>query len=322
MNPKAPKTDFLAETEEEVDETPEAEEEGEEQVEDASARAELPSLVPTTSGPLTPIDILNEKPLMKLMVVGEPGIGKTVLAASVVEHPDLAPAVVFSFEGGLLSVPRKYRDRIKMVPIRSIDDLERGFWDLVNKKPGWEKYKTAIIDSGTEMQTLSLENIVRGEFVKERKKVKDAAKRKRTLDDIFQADYGKDTARLKRIFRWFRDAPFHLVVTALPKKIYAKKRNKSDRNEEAKLVGVVPSFTDKLGTSVRGYMDFVWFLGEDSKKEHFLLTSTKGAYYAKTRGVDFYNAIGQVVPCPINEPVLANLYAKLVETEHKTGDKK
>lgn len=268
------------------------------------------------AGKLIPQEILDERPYIKLLVYGNPGVGKTKLTTTAVDHPDMSPAVIFSFEGGLLSVPRETRSRLKKVPIKSISDLENGFWNLVNKQPGWEHFKTAILDSGTEMQTLSLEEIVRAAMAKEAKAGKKERKRK-SPDEIFQQDYGKDTARLRRVFRWFRDAPFHTIITALPKFVYAKKRT-NNPNEEAKLEAVIPAFTAKLGTSVQGYMDFVWYLFEEKKtRDHYLLTQPQGAFYAKTRGIDFAKKIGQKVSCPIDQPVLADLFSKLLETEMK-----
>lgn len=252
-----------------------------------------------------PYDVVVKKPYVNLLVHGPPGAGKTVLAATAQEHPDMQNVLFLNIEGGLLSLGTK--KGVKAVDIRRVDDLEEVFWKLVNKEPGWDKYQTVVIDSGSELETLSLQGIASDAFDDAKARHKEKSKRT-SIDDLWQEDYGKNSARLKRVFRWFRDAPFHVIITALSKKVFSKP---PDKNTEPVLLDVVPSFTDKLCTSVMGYCDFVWYMYQDEEGKRHLLTQPKGVYRAKTRGVKFPVAIGPVVA----EPNLAKLYAQLLKSE-------
>ena len=152
------------------------------------------------------------------------------------------------------------------------------------------------------MQTLALQEIVAAS-------IKKKGDKNRSPDDIHLEDYGKCTAKLKRLFRQFRDLPYHVVVTALAKREMPDAGGK--RGVDPLLV--YPDFTQKLAFSVMGYFDFVWYLNQDGDNNRQLLTQEHGPYKAKTRGPDFAKAIGKVV----HNPNLAELFDQLVKTESK-----
>ena len=116
-----------------------------------------------------------------------------------------------------------------------------------------------------------------------------------------------NTSRLKRIFRLFRDADFHFFVSALTRKIEDDKGNMTE---------MAPHFTQKLGETLMGYMDFVWFMYVDKDGNRKMLTQPKGPYKAKTRGQEFAEAIGAVVENP-TMPELYELYLKSGNTNKK-----
>jgi len=266
-----------------------------------------------TAAAPTPATITKDNLKFKGLIVGPPGVGKTTFAATAVEHPDMREVLFLNFEGGFLGLEKSVRDRVHKVDIASPEDLEATFWALVNKDPRYASIKTVIIDSGTEMQTMSLESAVRSRIQRDTKKGKTPKDGEEfSVDDIYQEDYGKDTARLRRLFRWFRDAPYHVIITALTKEVYAKG---VARGVEPKLEAVLPSFTAKLNESVRGYMDFVWYLFQDGEGKRGLLTQERGAWKAKTRGPAFAAALGERVDLPSGKPHLAEIYDRLLKAE-------
>lgn len=249
----------------------------------------------------SPVEV--KKPFFNAMIWGPPGVGKTVLAATCADHPDLAPALVLNIEGGLLSLGT--RKNIQKVEIRSFEELEGYFWKISQKVKPFDVYKTVILDSATEIQTLSLLGITTNEVEKSKKK---GDSKRTSIDEIFVGDYGKDTARLKRVFRWFRDAPVNVIFTALQKNVFAKT---TTQNEEPKLLSVEPWLTEKLGQALMGYVDFVWYLNVNAEGKRCLLTRDRGMFKGKTRGLNFSKALGEVVV----EPNLAVLYDLLLKTE-------
>ena len=222
---------------------------------------------------------------MNILVYGIPGVGKTVFAASAQDCPHMKDVLVLNIEGGLLSVAD--RGDITAVDIRSMEELEEQFWNLANRKEGYERFQTVVIDSGSELQTLNLEQIARQSLNKPESK-----RQGKTMDDLWIEDYGKSTANLRRIFRWFRDLPLHVIITALPKTIYSGTRGQGEPT------AVVPSLTDKLGESLMGYVDAVWYMYMDSEENRKILTQSKGIHRAKTRGIAFSKSLGLVLEDP------------------------
>lgn len=253
------------------------------------------------------------------LLYGNPGVGKTSLAATAADHPDLAPVLFLNFEGGLVSVA--HRTDIMAVDIRSIADLEAAFWKLQRGEfPG---VKTVVIDSITEMQTLSLET-VSGVRVK-----RDIDKGKENVDPdmISLEDYGKSTAQLRRLMRWYRDLPLNLIVTALPKVVVIGQEKLPPELRQPSVIR--PSLTDKLGESVMGYMDWCWYyfqrevpkIGDGGKQigletERVLVTRDRGVVRAKTRGHHFAASLGEAGT--IINPSLATVYQQFQDTQRKS----
>lgn len=259
-----------------------------------------------TPDELVPESIVAEKPFINALVYGPPGAGKTSFAATAQKHEAMKNVLFLNFEGGLLSVASV--PGLRKINIKSINALEEVFWKLVNKDKGFETIQTVVLDSGSELQTLDLEITARDKY-QEMFKEKGVHSKRESVDDLWQEDYGKSTARLRRIFRWFRDAPFHTITTALPRKTFKKGATK---DSEPILVSVSPAFTDKLGQSVMGYVDFVWYLYADESGERCLLTQEEGVFKAKTRGAIFAPTIGKL----IKNPDLASLYDQLLQSEN------
>lgn len=249
-----------------------------------------------TSG-LPPIyEVTAESVYVNLMIYADPGAGKTTLAAMANEHPAMREVLFANVEGGLLSVTGQ---GIHAIDINSVDDLEALYWELVKGKEGSLGHiRTVVIDSGSEVQSLNLEEIVAEEIEEDEKG------KRYSQDDIWLSDYGRSTAQLKRVFRWFRDLDCHLIITALAKTIMPPQpqgRGKGMSQSLAKQPdrdpkSVDPLFTEKLGNAVKGYVDFVWYIYEDSNEdgdpERWILTQRQGPIFAKTRGARFRTALG------------------------------
>lgn len=248
-----------------------------------------------------PYRIILDKPKINFLVYGPPGVGKTTFAASAQDHPDLAPVLVANFEGGLLSLTS--RGDIDAVDITSMEQLDDLFWKMKNNIDDFGQYRTLVIDSGTELQTLALEETTRKEILKDQAQNKGGG---RTIDDLEIRTYGTSGTMVSRLMRWFRDLDVNLIVTALPKYIYSQGADKRVSTPQE----VTPAFTSKLGISVMGYVDMVWFLGEKDKRR-FLLTQDNGIYRAKTRGYNFAKALGEIYP----DPWVPDIYNLLLESE-------
>lgn len=263
---------------------------------------------------LIPYDLEDDgPPPFKLLLYGDPGVGKTSEAARSKEHPLLDIPVFLDFEGGLLAV-RRTRG-LKHIPIRSVSHIEELFWLMVDGNPAYEGVRTIIFDSGSEMQTLDLEEIVQRETDKEYRVKQDPSKIKRSIDDIWMEDYGESASRLGRVYRWYRDSGFNIIMTALPRE---------DKLPGGGVWRVRPSFTPKLSTQVEGMFDLVWYLYTDKETgTRHILTDKSGVYVAKTRAANlnawFKKEMGGVIDLGdggINShPNIADIYQWIVDFE-------
>lgn len=243
-------------------------------------------------------EIFTQK--MNVLIYGDPGSGKTHLAGTAQDHPGMANVHFFNIDGGLLTLA--HRGDIRASDITSLEGLEAEMWKIAQGHPDYAGIQTIVIDNITELQTLSLEEIVRQELKGLRGKKEGAS-----IDEIYQDDYGKSTKQMARILRGFRDLPLN--------KIYIAHRKDKMRRNTSIIESTLPSLTEKLGTAVAGYMDFVWYLYQGTEEEgegdnivqtthRYLLTQSFEAFFAKTRGQAFASALGPF----IKDPNMAEIY--------------
>lgn len=229
------------------------------------------------------IQSVGDTPLaFKILIYGESGVGKTVLAGSACVVPEMAPVLLLDIEGGTLSLRRRYPE-VDAIRIKTWSDLVK-VWEAL--KEGKHHYKTVIVDSLTEAQKIGLATIMKRAVIKARE---EGNERDPDLPGI--GEYGKSTNQMRALVRCFRDLPMNVIFTCLAARDQDKKGNWHTR----------PSLTAKLSSEIAAFMDVVLYMYTLDKDDQTLrlLTSAKlEGVVAKDRTDKLPKVIGDVDVTP------------------------
>jgi hypothetical protein len=222
---------------------------------------------------------------MNLMVYGDSGVGKTQLAGSADEVPDLRPVLVLDFEGGTETLVRTYPD-IDMIRIETWEQMQKVYDDLYKGSHG---YSTVILDSLTEIQKFNMYTVM--------EKLLEAHP-DRDIDVPSMREWGKNLEQMRKFVRAFRDLPMNTVFTAL---------KKEDRNDTTGRVTTKPSLSGKMGDEVAGFLDVVLYyyikntrVDGNNLQQRLLLTAKTESIIAKDRT--------GALPTIVQEPTMQKLY--------------
>lgn len=198
---------------------------------------------------------------VRVFVAGPTGSGKTRLAMSVADIPEMLPCLLFNYDAGTMSVVR--RKGIHVVKPNTWIETQRLLVALRNN-PG--RYNSIAIDDGVEFSRQAMSGVMKDFDNK---------------DIPNRADYLRQQERMRVAIRFFRDYPAHFIMTA-------KTRDRED-SESGGFV-TVPGLAGVLAVELPGYFDIVGYLtvgrGKEEESEvvrRFLLVPFKRVNWVKDR---------------------------------------
>lgn len=202
---------------------------------------------------------------LNLLVYGEPGVGKTVLAASADEIPELRKVLILDVEGGTMSVDHRFPNVsvVRLTDFLKTNDIYDELWRRKDHDFG-----CIVLDSLSEMQKLSMSSIMHGEVY-----------RNPEIDPDIPSmrNWGKNINQIRRLVRQFRDLPIPTIFTALVSE---------DKDDRTGRLLRKPALSGKLASEVAGFFDIVGFLyikEAEGQQTRFMLTGGAEGIVAKDR---------------------------------------
>lgn len=222
------------------------------------------TLKPDNIGNL-PVQKVTDIPVaFNMLVYGESGVGKTVLAGSAADVPAMGRVLFVDMEGGTLSIRSRYPS-IDVVRVQSMTDMMTVYNAL---RSGKTEYDTVCIDSLTEVQKFAMNDIMRGVLSEDPD---------RDPDIPSLREYGKNLEQIRRFVRAFRDLPLNTIFTALAQTVKDDKTGK---------VVTRPGLTGKAASEVTAFLDVVLYMYTktvDEEDQRLCLTKQTERVIAKDR---------------------------------------
>lgn len=203
-----------------------------------------------------------------ILIYGDSGTGKTVLAGSADEVPSMRPVLFVDIEGGTESLRDFYPD-VETVRVTNWKEMQH-VYDVLHD--GDHDYRTVVLDSLTEIQKFNMYTIMN-----------DLTQKRPDLDPDVPGmrEWGKNLEQMRKFVRAFRDLEMHTIFTAL---------NMTDKDQKTGQITMKPSLSGKLANEVAAFLDVVVYYyvkqigsGEDAEFKRLLLSQKTDAQVAKDR---------------------------------------
>jgi hypothetical protein len=251
-------------------------------------------MTPTrTLGGLPIRQVTEATPHMNILIYGDPGVGKTVLAGSADNVPEMRDVILIDVEGGSESLKRTYPN-VQQVRVTSWQELQNVYDHLHS---GRHEFKTVILDSLSEAQKIGMYDVLARR--EERKPSDDP-------EVAGMREWGINLEQVRKMVRAYRDLPMNTIITALAR---------VDKNTLTGRETTLPGLTGKGSSEVAGFMDIVgyYYVKEvDGEQLRCLLTQKTSTQIAKDR-------TGKL-PVVVTNPTMKSLWNMIAETETQTKE--
>jgi hypothetical protein len=240
------------------------------------------TITATSIGGLPIRKAAQANPRLNILFYGPYGAGKTLLAGSSDEVPEMRKVLFLDIEGGTFTLQHKFGNT-DVLRITNWNQMQ-GIYDEL--KAGLHtEYQTIVVDSLTEAQVFNLDEVMR-QLV--------ALKPDRNEDIPDIREWQINQKQTKKFVRLFRDLPATVIMTALMKEEKDKQSSKVVRGPDlpGKLAGQIPALFDEVFYL---YVKKMELPGDEEPRSHRLLLT--GAT-EDTRAKDRSGRLPQVIADP------------------------
>lgn len=188
---------------------------------------------------------------LNVLLYGPFGAGKTRLAGSAANHPELRDVLFIDIDQGLKTVvhqPHLLRAKIN----KSIDVLDV-FKQLQNPNDALkDTVHTVVIDSVTAWKDDDINQIADREY-----KSPSTKKGRNSVDEIWMSDYKEMTARLTRLIANFRNTDKTLIIIAGE---YEEGKKTDQQGNVSPPTLIRPAVNPALLNNINHMVDAIWYM--------------------------------------------------------------
>lgn len=230
------------------------------------------TLTPGKLGGLKTRRASDDRSLPSVCIYGGPGSGKTTLAASAFEVPDMNPVLHLNIENGTQSITDIYPD-LEIIDIDRFKQLQDVYNDLYSKRDFDAQtcygYRTVILDNLTEGQKKGMEHI----FQAEKLAAQGINFTEFAMATFANGGWNQSSEQMRKLIRAFRELPCYIILVAWELDI-----DKSENRHKW-----TPAFTNKLAGEMPGMVNDVYRLSVERTGTRVLQTGLSGDVVAKDR---------------------------------------
>lgn len=192
------------------------------------------------------VDFDEDAGPLKVLIYGDPGVGKTIFAAT-------APKPLFiDIERGMRSLKNhpEISKNVKRFPLNTLQELEDLFWKIKEGNPAFDDRESIVFDTFSALQKKHLDEILTAGHKKDHNKNPYLAT---------QGDYKANTQLLRRLIIQFCELDrFHIVVVTHATEV---------KDEFTGALMIRPSLTPKLSETFEELADVYCYMSSQVQGE-------------------------------------------------------